>query len=159
MSTVQRTVLIVDDTPENLDLLKAILAPHYKVKAAINGEAALRLAAAAPPDIVLLDVMMPGLNGYEVCERMMADTALRHIPVVLVTALAESMDDGKGFAAGAVDYITKPVSAPVVLNRVKSHLDLVDLQCAAKDALGALRRGDSSAAEKRLAAILDGEAA
>jgi putative two-component system response regulator len=152
-----RTVLAVDDTPENLDLLKAILAPHYKVKVAINGEAALRLAAAAPPDIILLDVMMPGLDGYAVCARLKEDAATSAIPVILVSAVSEAMDDGRGFAAGAADYITKPASGPVVLARVRTHLALARLTAAASDAVALIEAGDGPAANARLAAALQGD--
>ncbi len=144
------TVLVVDDTPENLDLMKAILSPHYKVKVAINGEAALKLAAASPPDIILLDVMMPGIDGYEVCRRLKADPAKATLPVVLVTALSETSDEGRGFAAGAVDYISKPVSGPVVLARVQTHLALSRLRQAVDRAIGMIDGGDSAAAGRLL---------
>ena len=153
MSQLQ-TVLVVDDTPENLDLMKAILAPHYKVKVAINGEAALKLVAAAPPDIVLLDVMMPGIDGYEVCRRIKADPERGALPVVLVTAISEAMDDGKGFEVGAVDYISKPVSGPVVLARVRTHLALRRLQAGVRQALPLLEAGDAAGGAATLTAAL-----
>ncbi|MCE9679301.1 two-component system response regulator [Shewanella sp. AS1] len=120
------TVLVVDDTPENIDILVGILGSEYKVKVAIDGPKALALAAKSSPDIILLDVMMPGMNGYEVCKRLKQDPLTCHIPVIFVTALSEVSDETQGFELGAVDYITKPVSAPVVKARVRTHLALYD---------------------------------
>ncbi|MEZ9819954.1 HD domain-containing phosphohydrolase [Shewanella sp. 10N.286.45.A1] len=120
------TILVVDDTPENIDILVGILSSDYKIRVAIDGPKALALAQKSTPDIILLDVMMPGMNGYEVCERLKQDQLTCHIPVIFVTALAETSDETQGFALGAVDYITKPVSAPVVQARVKTHLALYD---------------------------------
>ncbi|WP_028765645.1 response regulator [Shewanella fidelis] len=120
------TVLVVDDTPENIDILVGILAQDYKVKVAIDGPRALALAAKTVPDLILLDVMMPGMNGYEVCKRLKQDPLTSHIPVIFVTALTDVADETQGFELGAVDYITKPVSAPVVKARVKTHLALYD---------------------------------
>lgn len=144
MSPELQTVLVVDDTPENLDLMKAILTPRYKVRVAINGEAALKLVAAVPPDMVLLDVMMPGIDGYEVCRRLKANPASREIPVVLVTAISEAMDEGKGFEVGAIDYISKPVSGPIVLARVRTHLANRRLKIAAQQSLARLEAGDAA---------------
>ncbi|WOT05620.1 two-component system response regulator [Shewanella youngdeokensis] len=120
------TILVVDDTPDNIDILVGILSTDYKIKVAIDGPKALALAQKNPPDIILLDVMMPGMNGYEVCERLKQDPLTCHIPVIFVTALTDTSDETQGFAIGAVDYITKPVSAPVVKSRVKTHLALYD---------------------------------
>ncbi|QQX80911.1 response regulator [Shewanella sp. KX20019] len=120
------TILVVDDTPGNIDILVGILSSDHKIKVAIDGPKALALAHKNPPDIILLDVMMPGMNGYEVCERLKKDPLTSHIPVIFVTALADTADEAQGFALGAVDYITKPVSAPVVQARVKTHLALYD---------------------------------
>jgi putative two-component system response regulator len=117
------TILVVDDAPANLSLMNTLLEPHYKVKVAINGENALRIAAADPhPDLILLDVVMPEMDGYEVCRRIMADEQTRHIPVIFLTAKAEIEDERKGLELGAVDYITKPISPPIVMARVKTHL-------------------------------------
>jgi len=119
------TVLIVDDTTENLQILMAVLEDEYTVLASKNGERALRLAAGeSPPDIILLDIMMPGMDGYEVCQRLKADEATRDIPVIFITALGEAEDEAKGIELGAVDYITKPISPPVVKARVRTHLAL-----------------------------------
>ncbi|MGI2258838.1 HD-GYP domain-containing protein [Shewanella sp. GXUN23E] len=119
-------VLVVDDTPANIDILVGILEETYQVRVAIDGPKALAQARRTPPDIILLDVMMPGMSGYEVCERLKQDPMTAHIPVIFVTALAEVTDEAHGFALGAVDYITKPVSAPLVQARVKTQLALYD---------------------------------
>ncbi|MBI5920168.1 MAG: two-component system response regulator [Betaproteobacteria bacterium] len=117
------TILVVDDAPANLTLMNKLLEPHYKVKVATNGENALRIAAAdPPPDLILLDVVMPEMDGYEVCRRIMADDRTRQIPVIFLTAKAELEDERKGLELGAVDYITKPISPPIVMARVKTHL-------------------------------------
>ena len=121
----RQTILIVDDTPDNITLLSALLKDRYKTKVAINGERALKIATAdPPPDLILLDIMMPGMDGYEVCRRLKQETATRDIPVIFLTALAEVEDERKGLEMGAVDYITKPISPPIVLARVKNHLAL-----------------------------------
>lgn len=123
----QQTVLVVDDTPENIDLLKAILGKHYLVKAATNGHLALKIAASAkPPDLILLDVMMPEMDGYEVCRRLKAEEQTSRIPVIFATAMSETEDEARGFALGAADYIAKPVRAPIVMARVKTHLAMYD---------------------------------
>ena len=126
MATDTQTVLVVDDTPENIDVLVGILKDEYHVKAAINGEMALKIVHATPPDIILLDIMMPGIDGYEVCRRLKADYTTRHIPVIFITAKIGMQDEIMGFELGAVDYITKPVSPPIVKARVRTHLALYD---------------------------------
>ena len=119
------TVLIVDDTPENLTLMNGLLAPAYETMVANNGERALKLAlSASPPDLVLLDIMMPGMDGYEVCQRLKADPRTHDVPVIFLTAKTEIDDEQKGFDVGAVDYITKPISAPIVMARIKTQLAL-----------------------------------
>ncbi|ABZ75296.1 response regulator receiver modulated metal dependent phosphohydrolase [Shewanella halifaxensis HAW-EB4] len=123
------TILVVDDTPENIDILVGILGGDYRVKVAIDGPKALALASKTTPDLILLDVMMPGMNGYEVCKRLKQEPLTCHIPVIFVTALSDVADETQGFELGAVDYITKPVSAPVVKARVKTHLALYDQKC------------------------------
>src|ERR1700761_1979118 len=121
----RQLVLVVDDTPENLTLMSDLLKGSYKVKVANNGEKALRIAASeVTPDLILLDVMMPGLDGYEVCRRLKASPATRDIPVVFLTAKAEAEDEQAGLELGAVDYVTKPISPPIVLARVRNHLML-----------------------------------
>lgn len=124
--TAKQTILIVDDAPENIDVLKGILSDTYKIKAAIHGEKALKSAFNAPPDLILLDIMMPDMDGYEVCRRLKADSRTRSIPVIFVTAKGEVEDETQGFELGAVDYITKPVSPPVVQARVQTQLALYD---------------------------------
>ncbi len=119
------TVLVVDDTPDNLALMQTLLRDLYRVKGANNGERALKIAAGEqPPDLILLDIMMPGLDGYEVCRRLKAEPATRDIPVIFLTAKSQVEDEQRGFELGAVDYITKPVSPPLVLARVQTHLAL-----------------------------------
>lgn len=118
-------VLVVDDTPFNIDVLRGVLSSSYTLKVATNGEKALALAKSHPqPELVLLDVMMPGMDGYEVCRRLKLDELTCNIPVVFVTSMSEVEDERKGFESGAVDYITKPVSPPLVQARVATHLRL-----------------------------------
>lgn len=123
----KETILIVDDTPENLEILSGVLRPFYKVSAALDGYSALDIALKeSKPDMILLDVMMPGLNGYEVCERLKAHPATMNIPVIFVTAMNETQDEKRGFELGAVDYISKPINPTLVLARIKTHLALYD---------------------------------
>jgi len=123
--TDKPTVLVVDDTPDNLSLISNLLKDAYKVKVAINGEKALRIAAGdGQPDLILLDIMMPGMDGYEVCSRLKADAATRDIPVIFVTAKAAEEDERVGLELGAVDYITKPISPAILRARVKAQLAL-----------------------------------
>lgn len=120
-------ILIVDDTPDNIDLLVGVLQSDYEIMAAINGERALKIARSAnKPDMILLDIMMPGMDGYEVCRQLKADPATSEIPVIFITAKTEVADETQGFALGAVDYITKPISPPIVRARVHTHLTLHD---------------------------------
>lgn len=127
--TEQATVLVVDDNADNIDVLNGILRPFYKVKAALNGEIALKIAnAKQKPDIILLDVMMPGMDGHEVCRQLKSNPVTSNIPVIFVTAKTEIQDEKIGFELGAVDYITKPVSVPLVQARVKTQLALYDQQ-------------------------------
>jgi len=122
----KQTILVVDDTPENIDVLRGILADRYKIKAAVDGSKALRICAKSPPDLILLDVMMPQMDGYEVCKQLKSDDATASIPVIFVTAKNEVEDETRGFMVGGVDYITKPVSPPLVRARVRTHLALYD---------------------------------
>jgi putative two-component system response regulator len=118
------SLLIVDDTPSNLDVLGDLLS-EYRRSFALDGEKALaRLATRALPDLILLDVMMPGLDGFEVCRRLKADPRLRDIPVIFITALGDERAETRGFDEGAVDYITKPFRPAVVKARVQTHLAL-----------------------------------
>lgn len=119
------TLLIVDDEPVNLEVLARLLQPAYRVRAANSGERALHIAASDPrPDLILLDVMMPGMNGYEVLARLKGNPATRDIPVIFVTAMSATEDEGHGLELGAVDYITKPLRAAIVLARVRTQLAL-----------------------------------
>ena len=117
-------VLIVDDIPQNIDILGAVLADTYTVKVAVSGAKALSVAASARPDLILLDIMMPDMDGYQVCAALKQQPETRDIPVIFVTALTESGDQQKGFEAGCVDYITKPIDPSVVMARVNTHLAL-----------------------------------
>lgn len=118
-------VLVVDDTPDNLSLMSSLLKPIYQVKLANSGAKALQLAQSdTPPDLILLDIMMPEMDGYEVCQALKANARTRDIPVIFLTAKVEVKDEQQGFSIGAVDYITKPVSPPIVLARVETHLKL-----------------------------------
>ncbi|MBF0128209.1 MAG: response regulator, partial [Magnetococcales bacterium] len=112
---IEKTILIVDDTPENLDILKGILSPHFRVQVATNGRLALKVAqSAVPPDLILLDVMMPEMDGYEACRLLKLNDRTSDIPVLFVTAKSEVEDEIKGFELGAADYLIKPVSPPIV---------------------------------------------
>ena len=126
-ASAKHTVLIVDDTPSNVALLSEVLRSEYRIKVAINGDKALQLAFSDdPPDLVLLDIMMPGLSGYDVCAQLKAEPKTRDIPLIFVTAMGEVDDETKGLALGGVDYVTKPISPPTVLARVKTHLALYE---------------------------------
>ena len=119
------TLLVVDDTPENLALMSSLLKDEYRVKIANGGEKALRIAQGdPPPDLILLDIMMPEMDGYQVLERLKSDARTRDVPVIFLTAKAEVDDEKRGLELGAVDYITKPISPPIVLARVRTQLSL-----------------------------------
>ncbi|MBF0502098.1 MAG: response regulator [Candidatus Riflebacteria bacterium] len=117
-------ILIVDDTPANIDVLAGILSPNYIIRAARDGIKALESVDKNPPDLILLDIMMPGIDGYTVCRRLKANPKTRNIPVLFVTAKSEDVDEYQGFEAGAMDYLIKPVHPLVVMARVKTHLSL-----------------------------------
>lgn len=118
-------ILVVDDTPENIDVLKGALINDYTVRPAPNGQIALKAALVPPyPDLVLLDIMMPGMDGYEVCRRLKANPETTDVPVIFVTARSEEADEIEGLKLGAVDYITKPFSIPIVQARIKTHLEM-----------------------------------
>ncbi|MEY4266569.1 MAG: hypothetical protein RIS90_1104 [Pseudomonadota bacterium] len=126
MKNIDRSViLVVDDTPENLQLISSLLSEHYKVRVAISGEKALRMMQEGElPDLMLLDILMPVMDGYEVCRRMKADPRMQQVPVIFVTAKLESQDEEHGLELGAVDYITKPISPAITLARIRTHLSL-----------------------------------
>lgn len=118
-------VLVVDDAPQNLELMHELLASDYRVKVAASGSRALKVAAdASPPDLILLDVMMPEMDGFEVCRRLKAQEHTAGIPVIFLTAKSDPADEEHGLALGAVDYILKPISPPIVRARVRTHLML-----------------------------------
>lgn len=119
------TILVVDDTPDNLMLMAELLKDKYRVKLANNGEKALRILAGDPlPDLILLDIMMPGQSGLQVAERLQQDVRTRHIPIIFLTAMAAVESEIQGLALGAVDYITKPISPSRVLARVETQMKL-----------------------------------
>ena len=119
------TVLVVDDTPDNLMLMAALLKDKYRVKVANSGEKALRILQGDPlPDLILLDIMMPGLSGHQVAERLQQDPRTRDIPIIFLTAMTAVESEIQGLALGAVDYITKPISPPRVLARVDTQLKI-----------------------------------
>ena len=119
------TILVVDDTPDNITLLCELLGDHYKSKVATNGHKALQIAMSdPPPDLILLDIMMPGIDGYEVCRQLQANPATSAIPIIFLTAKSQDEDETKGFELGAVDYITKPITPAILMARVQTHLAL-----------------------------------
>ncbi|MDQ6992522.1 MAG: response regulator [Mariprofundus sp.] len=121
----KKVILIVDDATENIDVLSGILVNDYVVKAATSGERALKIVASKnKPDLILLDVMMPEMDGYEVCRRLKENPKTAQIPVIFVTAMGAVEDEKRGFSLGAIDYITKPVNPPLVLSRVHAQLAL-----------------------------------
>ncbi|WP_440875909.1 HD domain-containing phosphohydrolase [Thalassotalea sp. PLHSN55] len=122
----KETILVVDDFPENVNILTKILKDDYRVKAAIDGESAIKIAKTSPPDLILLDIMMPGMDGYQVCKILKLDPVTKHIPVIFVSAKNDVEDEAIGFDCGAVDYITKPVRSVLVKKRVRLHLNLFD---------------------------------
>ncbi|NVD69145.1 response regulator [Duganella sp. BJB1802] len=136
----QPLILAVDDEAGNLQLLRHILQDQYRLLFAKDGPRALELARQEQPQLILLDVMMPGMTGYEVCRQLKADEATAAIPVIFVTALSDASDEVVGFEAGAVDYITKPVSPPIVRARVRTHLSLVRVDELARSRLEIVQR-------------------
>ena len=131
----RKLVLIVDDTPTNIAVVSGLLKDSFQTKVATNGEKALAIATGAEkPDLILLDVMMPGMDGYEVCRRLKDNPATRDIPIIFLTAKTEELDEEKGFDVGAVDYIHKPFSGPIVLARVRTQLALQEALTEARKA-------------------------
>ena len=136
----KKTVLVVDDAPSNLRVVNEILHNSYKVRIATNGTKALELASSTPgPDLILLDVVMPGMDGYEVCTHLKSDPATKDIPVIFLTGQTEIADETRGFETGAVDYIHKPFSPAVVAARVQTHLALRETRQQLTSQLRAIR--------------------
>lgn len=154
-ATSQYSILIVDDTPENITVLSGVLSGAYQIRAATSGKKALAICCSErPPDLILLDVMMPEMDGYEVCRTLKGDNKTEHIPVIFVTAITDTQNEALGFEIGAVDYITKPFSPSVVTQRVKLHLELEEV----RKKVEALNRQYSSYISPHLArSIRDGE--
>lgn len=121
-------ILIVDDTPENLTVLRQMLTDYYNVRPAINGEVALKAADTDPPDLIILDILMPDMNGFEVAQRLKAQASTRDIPIIFVSALDDAESISKAFDYGGVDYLTKPFQLDEVMIRVSTHLQLYKLQ-------------------------------
>ncbi|MGX9462867.1 response regulator [Shewanella sp. A14] len=137
---LKQSILVVDDEPANLRVLKKMLEEPYRLIFAKSGDEALRLIQRELPDLILLDVMMPGMTGFEVCQQLKADPRTKAVPVIFVTALSDDVDEAKGFDVGAVDYITKPVSPAVVKARVRTHLSLVQAEDLRRTRLQVIQR-------------------
>ncbi len=120
----RQKVLIVDDTPTNIEILNELISEECEVLFALSGEDALEMAAMHEPDLILLDIMMPGMDGYEVCRRLKADPKLVAVPVIFITAMSMEEDEVRGLQMGAIDYITKPISPVITLARIRNHLEL-----------------------------------
>jgi diguanylate cyclase (GGDEF)-like protein len=124
MDMTRQTVLIVDDTPANIEMLSEALSDEYEVLFATSGQDALDIASTQHPDLILLDVIMPDMDGYQVCTRLKEGSRTRTIPVIFVTAMDHEEDETKGLNVGAIDYLTKPIRPPIVRARVRNHLEL-----------------------------------
>ncbi|MCB1760841.1 MAG: response regulator [Gammaproteobacteria bacterium] len=152
----KQTLLVVDDTPENIAVLKGILCDTYSVRAATSGALALKIIEKQKPNLILLDVMMPDMDGYDVCRRLKSSTKTSHIPVIFVSAKHETIDEQRGFDVGAVDYISKPVNPVLVKARVRTHLTLADQHRAARQLVKTRTR--ELEASQRAAVFMLGEA-
>ncbi|MBF0376698.1 MAG: diguanylate cyclase [Desulfamplus sp.] len=126
MTEHKLTLLVIDDEASNIKVLREVLKSDYKVYAATSAEKALQLISSSEklPDLILLDIIMPGIDGYELCKKLKADQQTKSIPIIFITSKTTEQDEIKGFEAGAVDYVTKPFSTPIVKARVKTHLEL-----------------------------------
>jgi phosphoserine phosphatase RsbU/P len=152
--TGKRIVLVVDDAPANIHVVNEILRNSYKVRVATNGAKALEMAAATPaPDLILLDVVMPGMDGYEVCAHLKAHPGTQDIPVIFLTGQTETTDETRGFEAGAVDYIHKPFSPAVVAARVQTHLALREARQQLSRQLAAIREELETARQIQLSIL------
>ena len=145
MIMAKDTILLVDDTPANLGVLfEALEEANYHVFVVTSGEAAMESVSLRLPDLILLDVMMPGIDGFETCRRLKSMNATKEIPVIFMTALDGTVDEVQGFQLGAVDYITKPIQIEKVLVRVKTHLTIRKLQKELKEKNSELERALAS---------------
>ena len=122
--TKKQRILVVDDSAENIDILVSLFKDDYMVAAARDGAKSLKMAEKNPPDLILLDIIMPGMDGYEVCRKLKENEVTRDIPVIFITALSEAIDEARAFGIGAVDFISKPFQPIVVKARVNTHLNL-----------------------------------
>ena len=148
----KKTILLVDDAPDNLLLMNDLLKDQYKVKIASSGEKALRIAQSGNPlDLILLDVMMPEMDGYEVCRRLKLDPATRDIPIIFLTAKTDVDAEKRGLDLGAVDYLAKPISPPIALARVRNHLLLKDSADFLRDQNAFLEKQVASRTEEVMA--------
>ncbi|MGN7612491.1 diguanylate cyclase [Magnetococcales bacterium HHB-1] len=120
----QQKILLVDDAPQNIQVLNAILGQDYTILFSTNGQDALYVSQQQKPDLILLDILMPEMDGFEVCQKLKKNPLTREIPVIFVTSMSEEQDEAKGFDLGAVDYIQKPIRPAIVKARVKTHLEL-----------------------------------
>lgn len=124
LATAKPIILTVDDTPANIDVVRGVLSADFMIQVALNGKTALKIIEKKQPDLILLDIMMPDMDGYEVCRHIKAQKSWRDIPIIFVTAMTDVEDEAKGLNLGAVDYITKPISPSILLARVKTHIEL-----------------------------------
>src|SRR3954453_14378432 len=150
----KQTVLVVDDAPANIQVVNSILKDTYKIRIATNGAKALELVNVAPaPDLILLDVMMPGIDGYELCERLKNDPGTKDIPVIFLTGQTETADETRGFEVGAVDYIHKQFSPAVVAARVHTHLALREIRALLARQLQGMRNEMESARQIQMSIL------
>ncbi len=133
-------VLLVDDIKADINILYHALNDEYALEFALNGESALKRVESWLPDLILLDVLMPGIDGYEVCKRLKADKQTENIPVIFITSKSEEEDESKGFHLGAVDYITKPFRLPIIKARLRTHLKIQELIDELREALSEVKR-------------------
>ena len=117
-------ILIIDDTPANIQILNAILKDQYQIFFATHGKIGLEIARREQPDLILLDIMMPGMSGYDVCSQLKNSEKTHNIPIIFITAMVNPEEEARGLEAGAIDYLTKPVSPPIVRMRIRNHLEL-----------------------------------
>lgn len=152
-SFILKKILIVDDSPEAIEILGNALLKHYKCQVALNGEKAINLLNTRKelPDLILLDVMMPGMDGYEVCKRIKMDARLKDIPIIFISALNETFDKVKAFETGGVDYITKPFQREEIMARVSTHLEIAQSRKEIKDLYTKTLQGTLSAINDMLA--------